>query len=513
MSLLAAEDIHFSYGDKTIFARAGIRLFEGEHAALVGPNGSGKTTLLKLLNQELKPDSGLIRKHGKKRVGYLDQYAEIDPARSVEDYLEEAYADLFAKERRLEGLYEEAAKAGAERQERLLVRAAALQEELLEANFYGVKSQIGRILGGLGLGTDILERRIRQLSAGMRARIILAKLLLEEADLLLLDEPTNFLDTEHIEWLKKFLADYPKAFLVVSHHEDLLRSVAKTVHAIENTRLVRYKGDFSYYLAERSLRQGQQKKAYESQQKFIKRTEEFIEKNIAREKTSKRAKSRRRMLQKLERVRRPSKERTYRFHFPAGGRTGEKVLVVDDLVIGYEEPLVEPLNWTVNRGEKVVITGENGIGKTTFVRTVLEELPSLDGTFTWIDSANIGYFAQEESLPGDHTPFTFIREHHPDFTRKEVMDLLAAHGIDREMARRKIATLSGGELTKLRLSLLRHVKANVLVLDEPTNHLDFKAKEALFEALEDYRGTLILVSHEKAFYERICDYEITLSTE
>ncbi len=513
MSLLEAKDIHFAFGDKTIFAAADIRLFEGEHAALVGPNGSGKTTLLKLLNRELKPDSGLIRKNGKKRVGYLDQYAEIDPARSVEDYLEEAYADLFAKERRMEALYEEAAQTEPTKQERLFVRAAAIGDELVEKNFYGVKSEIGRILGGLGLASDILEMRIRQLSAGMRARIILAKLLLEEADLLLLDEPTNFLDAEHIEWLKKFLADYPKAFLVVSHHEDLLRSVAQTVHAVENTRLVRYKGDFSYYLAERALRRSQREKAYESQQKFIKRTEEFIEKNIAREKTAKRAKSRRRMLQKLERVQRPSKERAYRFHFPSGRRAGEKVLVVEDLVIGYEEPLVEPLNWTVKRGEKVVITGENGIGKTTFVRTVLEELPSLAGSFTWIDSAHIGYCAQEKALPGNHTPFTFIREHYPAFTRKEVMDLLAAHGIDREMARRKIATLSGGELTKLRLSLLRHEKANVLILDEPTNHLDFKAKEALFEALADYQGTLILVSHEKAFYEKVCDYEITLTTE
>ncbi len=513
MSLLEAKDIHFSYGDKTIFAHADIRLFEGEHAALVGPNGSGKTTLLKLLNRELKPDDGRIHKNGKKRVGYLDQYAHIDPERSVEDYLEEAYADLFAKERQMEALYVEAGRVDTDKQERLLNRAAAIGDELVEKNFYAVKSEIGRILGGLGLSTAILSKRIRELSAGMRARIILAKLLLEEADLLLLDEPTNFLDAEHIEWLKRFLADYPKAFLVVSHHEDLLRSVARTVHAIESTRIVRYKGDFAYYLSERTLRRTQQKKAYESQQKFIQRTEEFIEKNIAREKTSKRAKSRRRMLQKLERVKRPVKERTYQFRFPSGRRTGEKVLVVDDLVIGYEEPLVEPLNWTIKRGEKVVITGENGIGKTTFVRTVLEELPTLAGGFTWIDSAQIGYFAQEKPLPGEHTPITFIREHHPDFTRREIMDLLAAHGIDREMGRRKIATLSGGELTKLRLSLLRHVKANVLILDEPTNHLDFKAKQALFEALEDYKGTLILVSHEESFYDKVCDYEITLTTE
>ncbi len=510
MSILEAKSLAFSYGDEQLYQNTDIRFFEGEHAVLVGPNGSGKSTLLKLFKKELKPDNGTIEWLPTKQVGYLDQYAKIDGDRLVRHYLYEVFLPLFEKEKQMENLYEQIATVDENEYDRILERASKLGDELVESDFYAIKSKVGDIIHGLGLSMDLLDDPIKHLSGGMRAKIILAKLLLEEADVLLLDEPTNFLDVKHIEWLTRFLNQYPKAFLVVSHHEEFLRAIATTVFAIENKAVVRYKGDYDFYVKERILREEQHKKSFKSQQAFIARTEDFIQKNITRDKTSKRAQSRRKMLGKLDRIARPTKSRTYKFFFPLSRSTGRDVLVTKDLEIGYDEVLVEPITMTIMREEKVVITGKNGIGKSTLLKTVLDVIEPLGGSYTWIDTAKIAYFEQESNLEKALTPFQIVHNQYPDFTIQQVMSLLGGHGIDYEMARRKIGTLSGGEQTKVRLALLRHQKGNVLIIDEPTNHLDAAAKEALKEALIAYKGTLILVSHEKAFYEAICDYEISL---
>ncbi len=513
MSVLDVTKLKFTYGEETLYHDASFRLFEGEHAVLVGPNGSGKTTLLKLLNHQLIPDSGRIEWHPHKRIGYLDQHQKIDDTLKVKQYLYAVFYDLFDKEQKMEQWYEEAASADPTTQAKLLNRAAKISDELLDSDFYAIKSEVGKIIHGLGLSLTILDQPIKILSGGMRSKVILAKLLLESADVLLLDEPTNFLDIKHIEWLTKFLQNYDKAFIVVSHHEAFLKAIATSVLALEGGQIARYKGDFNYYLQERILRHNQHEKAYVSQQKLIERTEDFIRKNIVRDSTTKRAQSRRKMLEKLPRIGKPLKTRTYRFKFPIGRRTGKEVLVLNDLVIGYEHPLVEPLSLTVRSQEKVVVTGKNGIGKTTLIKTILNQLQPLNGTFDWIDTADIGYFAQDLSWKKDMTPFQLVHEQYPDFDRRQILSLLATHGLDFDQAHRIIDTLSGGEQTKTRLALMRHIKANVLIFDEPTNHLDAAAKDALKEAMIDYQGTLILVSHEPDFYQDICDYEITLYAE
>ncbi len=507
------QGVSFGYADETLYHEAALRLFEGEHAALVGANGSGKTTLLKLLNRELKPDIGTIAWVNHIRVGYLDQYASLPEDRLVKDYMQEAFASLFAIEREMESLYERAAtEAKLDKQTRMFNRAAQLSDQLLEREFYAIKSKISDITNGLGLPLDVLDKPIGHLSGGMRAKIILGKLLLEEADVLLLDEPTNFLDVKHIDWLARFLREYPKSFIVISHHEAFLRAISTTVFAIESKQITRYKGDYDFYLEQRALRQRQHEKDFVSQQKFIKRTEEFIQKNITRAKTSKRAQSRRKMLAKLDRIAAPKRDRHYRFAFPLAAASGRDVLAVSALEIGYDEPLVEPIDMEILKEEKVVITGKNGIGKSTLIKTLVGDVDKLGGGFHWSDTVRVAYFAQEKSMPEGSTPFSLIHDTYPRFTRNQVLTLLATHGIDAEMARRPYASLSGGEQTKVRLALLRHQKANVLILDEPTNHLDKAAKEALKEALIDYRGTLVLVSHEKPFYEAVCDYEISLYT-
>ena len=510
MSILDVNGITFSYGDEELYQKASIRLFEGEHAVLVGPNGTGKTTLLKLLDRSLKPDQGSITWMPGKQVGYLDQYASIDGSRLVKDYLHEVFLPLFDKEKEMESLYESLASLPEAEHQRILMRASTIGESLIESDFYALKSKVGNIIHGLGLNMDILEMPIRHLSGGMRAKIILGKLLLEEADVLLLDEPTNFLDIRHIDWLSKFLNNYAKAFIVVSHQEDFLAVIANTVFALESGHITRYKGDFAFYLKERALRHEQHEKAYESQQRMIAETEDFIKRNIVRKSTTKRAQSRRKMLEKVVRLAPPVKSRTYHFHFPISRTTGRDVLVSHDLEIGYGDSLVEPLTLTVMRQEKVVITGKNGIGKSTFVKTIMGVIPEMAGTLHWIDTAQIAYFAQESDLDLTLTPFQVIHHHYPHFTKKDVMSLLGNHGVDYDMAHRPFSTLSGGESTKVRLALLRHQKGNVLILDEPTNHLDAEAKEALKEALIQYPGTLILVSHDKDLYDQICDVEIAL---
>ncbi|MDI6453179.1 ABC-F family ATP-binding cassette domain-containing protein [Peloplasma aerotolerans] len=510
MSILEVENITFSYGGEKLYQKASMRLFEGEHAVLVGPNGTGKTTLLKLLDKSISPDQGTISWIPNKKIGYLDQYAKINPNLLVKTYLYDAFLPLFEKEKEMERLYESLVIAPEKEHERILNWASTLGDQLIESDFYAIKSKVGNIIHGLGLTMDLLEEPIKHLSGGMRAKIILGKLLLEESDILLLDEPTNFLDVRHIEWLTKFLINYPKAFLVVSHHEEFLMDIANTVFALENGTITRYKGDYEYYLKERELRIEQQQKAFVSQQKFIQKTEEFIQKNITRAKTTKRAQSRRKMLAKIDKIVAPKHDKTYHFHFPLSSTTGKDVLSIENLEIGYLEPLLEPLNIDILKQEKAVITGKNGIGKSTFIKTILGIVPELGGSYRWIDTAKIAYFAQDSKFEDGLTPFQIVHHRYQHFTKKEVMSLLGNHGINFDMANRDINTLSGGEQTKVRLALLRHQKGNVLILDEPTNHLDVNAKEALKEALMSYEGTLILVSHEKEFYQDICDYEISL---
>jgi|AntRauTorcE11897_2_1112592.scaffolds.fasta_scaffold00731_14 ATPase subunit of ABC transporter with duplicated ATPase domains len=511
MSLLRVRNLKFDHGEGTLLKGVNVRLFEKEHAVLVGPNGTGKSTFMKLLAKRLIPDTGDVEWQNNKQVGYLDQYATLDDNLTLETYLHGVFEDLFQLEIKMESLYEDVGEVSdSNKQTKLLNRASDIGDTLLEKDFYAIKSKIGKMIGGLGLSEKFLNSPLGTLSGGMRAKAILAKLLLEEADVLLLDEPTNFLDVEHIEWLTTFLKQYEKAYFVVSHDEEFLKKIAKTVFALEYGAIERYKGDYAFYLSERLLRHEQHEKAYDSQKKFIKKTEDFIQKNITRASTSKRAKSRRKMLGKIHKIHRPTDNPSYTFAFPFSRPTGRDVLEVDALEIGYEGPLTDPLSFIIRRGEKVVITGENGIGKSTFIKTVMGQLPKINGHYEWIDTAKIAYFEQESHLKGDGTPFEIVHNTYPHFTKKDVLSLLGHHGIDYTMATRRISTLSGGEKTKVRLAMLYHKKGNVLILDEPTNHLDANAKSALKEALLEYKGTLILVSHEREFYQDICDIEYTL---
>jgi len=511
--MIDVTNINFKYNIENLYNNLSIRILKGEHIVLIGPNGSGKSTFLKLVAKELTPDSGEVLYEPNIKVGYLDQYMELNKEQLVSNYLYDVFNNLFLKEAEMNNYYNDISSGNLSDNEinNKLNYAQSIQDYLLDNDFYRVKSLVSNIINGLGLDMDVLNKKIEHLSSGMRSKIILGKLLLEDNDLILLDEPTNFLDQSHIDWLAKFLNEYNNAFVVVTHNEAFLKEIAKVIFDLNNKTINRYKGNYDFYLKESEIRKSQQDKEYESQQRFIKATTDFIEKNITRASTSKRAKSRRKMLNKLQVVEKRFENPTYKFSFPVKTSTGKEVLNITNLEIGYNnKSLLEPLTLVIRSKEKVAITGYNGVGKSTLIKTIIDELPKINGSYVWDKNVNINYLGQDDFYLTSKTPFEVVNQSYFNFDRKSIYSLLASYGINYEMSNRPINTLSGGEQMKIKLALMKNNYGNVLILDEPTNHLDVNAKEALKVALKDYEGTLILVSHDHEFYEEVCDYEISL---
>lgn len=510
MALMEITDLNFSYSDKKLFNSASMKLNEGEHACLVGNNGVGKTTLMKLIMGELHPDNGKVVWTSGVSYSYLDQNLEVKEDAIAIQYLYGVYEPLFEKEKEMLRLYEESA-TDAEHYEKLLNKALRIQDELDQNGFYALQEKVGRLTDGLGFQKEQLLRPLKQLSSGQREKVFLAKMLLEEKDVLLMDEPTNFLDQSQVENLVEFLVDYPKAFLVISHDEAFLKKIANVVFVLENKMITRYKGDYAHYLTQHKLDKEQYEKNYLAQQRYIKREEDFIAKHIVRATSSKAAKSHRTRLAHLEVLPPPSSDNNkVFFSFPFSGNVGNKVIEVNDLEIGYDHSLLSPISFTLRKGEKIAIIGENGIGKSTLVKTLLGELPSLGGSFTWLDGTTVNYFSQDEKIDRSLSPFAYLHQEFPLLDNTTIRKVLGTAGITKEKALRPFAELSGGEVSKARLSAMTLRKRNFLVFDEPTNHLDQKAKEALYNAIARFDGCLILISHEKDFYEGLLNYELFL---
>ena len=508
MAILEAIDIEFNYGDKELYQKASLKINPKEHCALVGINGSGKSTFLSLLIGDIRPDKGKIIWQDHVTYSYLDQQLKVSGDIIGYEFVYGVYADLFEKEKRMEELYAEAAN-GEAGYEKLLDRASRLAEEISIAGFYALQEKVGRITNGLGLPPFLLNRPLRTLSGGERAKVFLAKLLLEEKDVLLLDEPTNFLDAKQVEWLATYLQEYPQAFLLVSHDREFMKKCVDVVFALENKTITRYKGDFDHYLVQREVDRAQYEKNYKAQQRYIKNEEDFIAKHIVRATSAKAAKSRRTRLSHLEVMAAPQKEGgEVHFHFPFSHHVGEKPLQIADLSIGYRFPLLEGISFTVRQGDKLAVLGRNGVGKTTLIRTLLGEIPALNGEYAFLPGIQIGYYGQDTTIDLNQTPFEYVKSIYPELDNTHVRSLLGRFGVRADLALRKMSELSGGEITKTRLAILGQRPTNFLILDEPTNHLDQKAKDSLFKAIEEYEGEVILVSHEKDFYDGLLDYEI-----
>lgn len=510
MGLLEITNLRFNYSDKELFNDANFRLLPNDHMGIVGVNGCGKTTLLNLIAKNLKPDAGKIEWLPGISVGYLDQHAKVDNKISIKDYLYDVFADLFKKEKEMEELYASMAYIDEALYERTLDHANQIMELLEKKGFYAFKSSIGNVISGLGIDESRIDDPLSKLSGGQRAKVILGKLLLKQPDILIMDEPTNFLDVMHIEWLTKYLSTYPKAFIVVSHDFNFLNNISNVIVELSNQVLTRYKGNYQYYLKEKEIRNITYQRQYENQQKFIKKTEEFIDKNIVRASTTKRAQSRRKILEKLECLAAPTAEKVIKFTFPFSKEEAQTPLKVNNLLIGYEKPILNPITFETRKGQKIVITGENGVGKSTLVKTLLEEIEMLDGDFTFASNADVSYFQQEYKFDNNITAFQVVKNEHEYYDNKTIRQVLSRVGIGPDLVMKKMVELSGGEQAKVRLCLMTLVKANFLILDEPTNHLDYVAKKALFEGLKEFKGTVLIVSHEKEFYQSLADKEIKL---
>ncbi len=508
MSLLEVKNLKFKYTDKELYNNVEFRILAGDHIVIVGPNGVGKSTFLNIIAKNIIPDSGSIEWTSHIKFSYLDQQLKVKQDMSISSYLYGVFEPLFQKEKKMNEYYEALITAPESEYEKLMNRAQAIQDELEKENFYAVNSTIGNIINGLGINNYGLDTILSKLSGGQRAKVYLAKMLLEDSDVLLMDEPTNFLDKEHIDWLIKFLNGYKGAYVVVSHDVSFARQICNVVYALENKQMTRYKGDYEFYLKERDIRNEHFMREYENQQKYIKETKEFIASHIVRATSAKAAKQRVKQLEKLDIIDRPQGELKINFDFPFSKDLGQEVLKLVDLEIGYNKSLLGKLNLLIKHNEKVAILGRNGVGKSTLLKTIMGFIPALGGTFKFNNSAMINFFEQEHSFSEDETPVTYLRSFYPLKTDGELRSVLANVGIKGDLALKRLNECSGGEQTRVRIALMTMQKSNILIMDEPTNHLDKTTKEALYKAIKRFPGSVILVSHEHDFYDGLLDYEI-----
>ncbi|RYL90358.1 ABC-F family ATP-binding cassette domain-containing protein [Sporolactobacillus sp. THM7-4] len=508
MLFIEANHLSFSYGDKLIYKQMNFRLMEGEHIALVGANGAGKSTFFKLLSGALLPDSGTIEKRAGLRLGMIEQHLHFDRDKTVYAYLQSAFQDLFDTENKMNRLAEQMKEGDVP--DSVIEEYGKLQDYLLDHDFYTLDAKIHELADGLGLSAIGLDTGASRLSGGQLTKLCLAKLLLEEPDMLLLDEPTNYLDTSHIEWLTEYLKAYPHAYIVISHDTAFLNEIAGFVCHLENHQLIRYIGNYQSFLKQHEARRQQQIIAFRQQQREIRKLETYIQKNKVRTSTAKQAKSREKKLEKIDRIDPPASSKKSRFHFETGRTPVRIVFNLEKVSVGYDKPLLPPIDFHLERGEKVAVIGHNGIGKTTFLKTMLGLIEPLGGKVTIGERVAPGYFAQL-SRPPALAPLNWMMESFPDVPEKVLRSHLAGCGVFAKHMRQPMNTLSGGEETKVRIARLMLEKSNVLIFDEPTNHLDVDAKDALSTALDQYQGTILVVSHERGFYEpwvtRVWDIE------
>lgn len=510
MSLLEITGLTHSFGDNFLFKDAEFSLNKGEHIGVVGQNGAGKSTLIKICTEQIIPDAGRIALQPKVKLGYLDQYAQIEKRTTMRAFLQSAFLSLYEIEGKMNELYSQITNENLGK----LSIAAKYQEELERQEFYLIDTKIEQVATGLGLAAVGLERPIEQMSGGQRAKVILAKLLLEKPDILLLDEPTNFLDKEHVIWLAEYLSNLQNAFLVVSHDYDFLEKISTRICDIDNEKIMKYFGSYSEFIRKKTLLREDYIRQYSAQQKSIKKTEEFIRKNIAGRK-SKMARGRQKQLDRMDKMEAlEQKEIKPHFHFDTIPLTTIEHLKASRLSVGYHYPVLSNISFSIKGGEKVVITGFNGIGKTTLLKTLIKQLPVISGKFNFSEQVVIGYFEQDlvwEDIR--RTPIQIVSDAYPSLVIKDVRKHLAACGISSKHAMQEIATLSGGEQAKVKMCLLTLTPCNFLIMDEPTNHLDVYAKKALQVALSEFAGTVVLVSHEEAFYHDWTQRVINIETK
>jgi ATP-binding cassette, subfamily F, member 3 len=510
--LFRLSEVYKSYGTQDVLRGTSLQVNFGEHVGLVGRNGAGKSTIFRLVRNDETADRGdVVRARGVK-LGLLDQHVHFKPGSTVHESALAAFGRLQQIEHEMHELEHRMAEAGDDL-DKVLERYSDLQHEFeLEGGFeYAARAEA--ILQGLGFEREMWSLETEKLSGGQQNRLGLACLLLAAPDVLLLDEPTNHLDVNAVEWLEEFLQEYQSAYVIISHDRYFLDRCCRRIIELENGRASSYTGNYSDYLVEREERREAQQRAYDNQQQLIAKTEEFIRRNIAGQKT-KQAKSRRKMLEKLERLDavRPDQS-SGDFRLQAIERTGNHVLTVTDLTIGYpQKMLAADISFILRRSECLGIIGPNGSGKTTFLKTILNKLAPLAGEVRWGTKVQIGYYAQQlDDLDDRNEIIMELRRVAPSTaTAGELRSFLAKFLFTGDDVYKHVQDLSGGEKGRLALAKLIYSRVNVLVLDEPTNHLDIPSREALEEALDAYEGTIITISHDRYFLDRVATQILAL---
>ena len=503
--MLVVENVSHGFGARVILENVSFRLKKGEHIALVGANGEGKSSFLNIITKKLMPDAGNIKWSSRATVGYLDQHSVLEKGNTIKDILRGAFKNMFELEQEMLAMYDKMGEANDEEMTKLLEETAEIQTILENSGFYTIDAKIQEVANGLGLGDIGLDRDVDDLSGGQRTKVLLTKLLLESPTILILDEPTNHLDEEHIVWLTRYLQEYENSFILVSHDVPFINDTCNVIYHIENAELTRYKGNYDEFVRLNEIKKRQEESAYEKQLEERRKLEDFVQRNKARVATRGMANSRQKILDKMEILERPKEKIKPTFDFRNARAASRFIFQTEDLVLGYNDPLTKPLNFQLERGQKIALKGMNGIGKSTLLRTLLGIQKPFGGSVQLGDYLEIGYFEQESSKDNYNTALDDVWAEYPVLTNYEVRQALAKCGLSNEHITSQVRVLSGGEAAKVRLCKLMLKDINFLVLDEPTNHLDVEAKEELKKAIREFKGTVVLVCHEPEFYSDIVD--------
>lgn len=503
--MLVAENINHGFGARTILENVSFRLRKGEHIALVGANGEGKSSFLNIITNKLMPDAGEIRWSSRATVGYLDQHTVLSKGKTIREALREAFKHMYDLEKEMIDIYDKMGEATDDEMAKYLEDTAEIQTILENSGFYIIDAKIQEVANGLGLGEIGLDKDVTDLSGGQRTKVLLTKLLLENPTILVLDEPTNYLDEDHITWLTKYLQEYENSFVLVSHDIDFINNTCNVIYHLENAELNRYKGNYDEFVRLNEIKKRQEEQAYDKQVEERKRLEDFVARNKARVATRGMANSRQKQLDKMDILERPREKVKPTFEFKEARASGKILFETENLVLGYDEALTKPLNFMLERGRKIALKGMNGIGKSTLLKTVLGIIKPFDGKVELGDYIELGYFEQESSRENSNTPMDEVWQEFPGLSNFEVRQSLAKCGLTNDHITSQMRVLSGGEAAKVRLCKVMLKGINFLVLDEPTNHLDVEAKEELKKAIKNFRGTVLLVSHEPEFYMDIVD--------
>lgn len=510
MIIAQAQDLEQRFGGNTIFSNISFSVPDNARIGLVGPNGAGKTTLLKIMTGQQEPTSGQFTINKGLKVGYIAQENGLDEDKTIWDEMLTVFNDLIEKNKKITKMQEQIADHPED--EDLLKRYDQLAYDFEQEGGFTYQAEIKSILNGFNFKENTWNKVIGTLSGGEKTRLAFVKLLLQKPPVLLLDEPTNYLDLDNLDWLEAFLKNYQGAIITVSHDQYFLDHLANQIFELNFGKLTTFKGNYSQYVKERELMDSQQEAAYEKQQEKIKKEEEFIQKNLVRASTTKRAQSRRKVLDKMERIKPPKHKQKVRINFTSERPSGKEVLIAKDLTIGYpDKVMVSDIDFQVNKNDRVAIIGPNGIGKSTLLKTIMKKLEPKGGSIKYGASLDIGYYDQElQSLDPSKTVLDTIWDRHKTMPEKDVRSILASFLFTAEDIDKTVGQLSGGQKARLTLTVLSLEKDNFLLMDEPTNHLDIEAKEVLEEALDNYDGTLLFVSHDRYFINELANKIISV---